>query len=246
MNYRLAILTHGNMGPLFETMRSFREFVRPAPAETMVFYDGPLPFRGTVDDDDLMHLYQTMNRVTGVEIDAFSASGHDRGIGFCAATGQLWRNAMREDEVAIDYVFWLEHDFRFIRHVDLHDLAYVLAGENKIAQVALVRNACNPTEEAAGGLIESRPEAYERRELIIGVDGGENIVHPYLVHRAYFTTNPSLMRRRFMLHNPWPGHPRRCEGKFGIELEQRGWQFAHWGEGEVYVEHFGERNGHGY
>ena len=40
MRYRLVVLTHGLCEPLAETMTSFREHVRPAPAEVSVHYDG--------------------------------------------------------------------------------------------------------------------------------------------------------------------------------------------------------------
>lgn len=155
--------------------------------------------------------------------------------GFCGATRRLWQRAAGMD---VDYVFWLEHDFRFTRTVDLGVMADLLE-DPEIAQVTLLRQAVNKTERKAGGIVEANPEAFTDM-------GG------WLEHTRYFSTNPSLMRRDFMQQHTF-GDDRhrlpqdiRCEGLFGMALIEQGYRFAVMGEGEPWVEHVGWRDGTGY
>jgi hypothetical protein len=105
--------------------------------------------------------------------------------------------------------------------------------------MALVRDAVNADERRAGGLIKSRPGQFQPQE-------GS---HPWLRHRSYFTTNPSLMRTSFMRDDPFldDGEP-YCEGRYGIHLLTRGYTFGAWGSGEEWVAHMGvrDRTGKGY
>lgn len=168
---------------------------------------------------------------------------HDRPPlkGFCHQTRTLWADAIRvAGEMDAEYVFWLEHDFHVTRPVDLRQLAAVLDADHGIAQMALVRNAVNATELAAGGLVASRPGEFTD-------EGG------WLSHRSYFTTNPSLMRTAFMAEHPFgtAGGKRlpqdiRCEGEYGIALREAGFRFGVWGGGEEWVRHVGHRDGRGY
>lgn len=230
-DYRLAVLTHGRMTTLDTALASFYENVTPAPSQVCVYADGVIPSRRRD------WLAQRGSRV-GAELRAGPAQQ-----GFCAATGQLWQWASAPD---VPYVFWLEHDFVFLRPVDVRELAVVLDADHLLAQVALVRGPVSPEERAAGGLIESRPGEFE--EMCGVYDGGfVQPTDPWLRHRSFFTTNPSLMRREFMASNPWPtdGEP-LCEGHYGIDLVQRGYKFAYWGGGEQWVDHVGRRTGFGY
>lgn len=150
--------------------------------------------------------------------------------GFCVASGRAWDAAITE---GVNYVFWLEHDFIFQRHVDLRTLAEKLEADTQLAQMSLMRTASSVDEMNAGGLYELRKGEYEER-------GG------WLEHRSYFTTTPSLMRRQFMVENRWPTYPSGCEGRFGIDLLARGYTFGVWGDGQPWVEHIGQRTGFGY
>jgi hypothetical protein len=50
-----------------------------------------------------------------------------------------------------------------------------------------------------------------------------------------------------MLENPWPADvAAECEGRFGFELVERGYEFGYWGNGERWVDHIGVRTGKGY
>lgn len=229
MNYRLAILTHGTDGQLDRTLPSFFEYVYPHPSEIVVYHDGGmLPLRRGWE-------------ITGYTFEAMRLPGGPP-KGFCAATRQLWKAAA---EPGPSLVFWLEHDFEFFRTVDLRDAATVLADNPQIAQIALMRDAVNAEEKAAGGLWELRREQYEFR--FTKDDPALRVPWvPWMEHSAYFTTTPSLMLRSFMEANPWPTYGSECEGRFGIDLRSRGFSFGVMGQGEPWVRHVGVRSGFGY
>ena len=157
----------------------------------------------------------------------------DPGDGFCVATHALWDKAILAGN---DYVFWLEHDFVILRPVDLNQLAAVLNSDPRLSQVALMRDAVSEPEKKAGGLFESRQGAtrWDREEW------------GYTQTDYVLTTNPSLMRTQFMAANPWPDYPAECEGRFGIDLRERGFVAGVWGDGSPWVRHIGIRDGHGY
>jgi hypothetical protein len=217
-DYRLAVLTHGRMETLSETLDSFFMNVSPSPTQVCVYADGVTP-----------NLRAELVRARPwLDLRAGPARQ-----GFCAATGQLWKWA---SESGPDYVLWLEHDHVIERPVDLVAVAKQLDADRMLAQIALMRNAVSAEEIAAGGLFELRRGA----ELWDRQDWG-------YVHRDYFTTNVSLMRRSFMAENLWEtsGQP-LCEGRFGIDLVQRGYRFGVLGDGTPWTKHVGVRTGIGY
>jgi hypothetical protein len=227
IDYTLAVLTHGQGIPLGHTLMSLLDKVRPKPTRTLVYRDGPV------------------GRMPNVELPAeVDMSAEQRG--FCRSTQHLWQWASRADT---EFVFWLEHDFRFLRPVDLTDLAVPLLGDPMLAQMQLMRNAVSVEEIAAGGLYEMRRADYERVAAVVDTPGafGSDSVRTWLRHRSYFTTNPSLMRTAWMAENPWPDDDEpHCEGRFSIDLVQRGFSYGVWGSGEAWVEHIGHRTGFGY
>ena len=251
LRYRLVVLTHGRCEPLAETMQSFHEYVTPEPADVVVHYDGvgPSEFsfgKGGEPDERTAHFLKTWRKLLG--IDGFQLSGLAGQQGFCSATRSAWAaGAAEEVGQPIDYIFYLEHDFRFLRGVDLTELAIVLEGEQELAQIALARDATADERSRGGDTIFGHPrDLFEEREFIDLRTGEIAARKPYLVHSVYFSTNPSLMRRRFMIENPWPDYPQFCEGRFGIDLIARDYSFAIWGDGEPWVSHIGKREGHGY
>lgn len=221
-SYRLAVLTHDRMSTLDESLASFTANVTPQPEETFVYADG---------------VWESLRREWAVRHRGrylFRAGAVQRG--FCAATAALWEWAT---EPGADYVFWLEHDFVFTRPVDLEPLASLLNIDRRLAQVSLCRGPANAIESAAGGLVESRPGEFEPRDTADRLR--------WLQHRSYFTTNPSLMRRDFMVENPFvDDREPNCEGRYGVDLVSRGFSFGLWGAGEPWCDHIGIRNGLGY
>lgn len=216
--YVLAMLSHGypHSATAEETLRSFSEHVDRPPEFAVYYHDGP------------GHAFAARE---ASEYEAISGGAQN---GFCVATRALWMHAARAAiDRAVPYVFWLEHDFRFLRPFRIRDLALILR-DASIAQAALVRGPVSREEQAAGSVLARHGDRH------VVQDG-------HVEHDYYFTTNPSLMRTAFMRENPWTLEDRECEGKFGIRLREQGYRFAVLGDGaEEYVEHIGIRNGFGY
>lgn len=234
MRYRLVVLTHGTDGRfLEESLDSFFEHVRPDPVEVYLHGDGEAAQERCYD--------LATKRLRGMGDDVVLGGTHEQ-KGFCGSCGEVWDEATAPD---VDFVFWLEHDFLFTRQVDLVPIGNVLEGCPELAQMAFMRGPANADEHAAGGLYNRYRDRYSLRHGWPYVPGAES-GYPFLRHRVYFTTNPSLMRREFMETNPWPDDPRECEGRFGLRLIANGYKFGVWGEGEQWVNHIGVRTGHGY
>jgi hypothetical protein len=234
MNYRMAVLTHGGNGTPAEAIDSFLMKLTHWPTDILIYGDGP-EAGGPVQ--------RAYRLATDHELPALTYVG-DKQVGFCDATAILWNLASQtpraSDPLKLpDHVLWVEHDFRLRRMLDPQPLAAVLAhhalyGDAQVCQMSLMRNAVNDIEKAAGGLYESRPGHYQ--------DEGR-----WLSHRAYFTTNPAMMTVEFMLREHFPGDGgRACEGRFSIDLFERGYRAGVWGDGSPWVEHVGHRNGFGY
>jgi hypothetical protein len=227
LDYTLAVLTHGPGRTIYQVLASFQDKVTPRPSRIAVHCDGPrqAPVRA---------------------LDLLAEQSFDsEQRGFCRATGRLWKWA---SDGETEFVFWLEHDFVFLRPVDLEPLAATLRADPTVAQMQLMRTPVAQAEIAAGGLFEMRRDDYTPRMWvpeppITNVPGDVCI---WQSHRSYFTTNPSLMRSEFMALNPWPDDDAgQCEGRFSIDLVKRGFSFGVWGSGEPWVQHIGRRDGSG-
>lgn len=217
MRYALAVLTHddGSEGEtLAATLRSFDQHVTPPPVERLLVQDGPCP-------------------LPPARPYPWTCLTLDRQYGFCQATAMLWY--MAAHGTGYDYVFWLEHDFSFKRHVDLTGLAVALDENDYVAQISLVRDSVNEEERGNGGVIGNHRARGDHF-----VDRGR-----WLEHTAYWTTTPNLTTRAFLAAHELPPGP-ECEGKMGAELRAQAFTFGAWGNGEPWVEHTGRRTGKGY
>ena len=167
------------------------------------------------------------------EFPSFTVIGGPERRGFGGAIQSAWSFCR---VLPGQYVFHLEDDFSLEREVDLTAMREVLDSHPYLVQLALLRQAVNESERAAGGVIEQHPDEYERKSW----DG-----HAWLEHQLFFTTNPSLYRVS-LCGRGWPDGS-RSEGIFGVQLfaEQPKFRCGFWGEG-VSVRHFGERQGVGY
>lgn len=158
--------------------------------------------------------------------------------GFAGAIRSAWSTLLELSSAP--FVFHLEDDFTFRRVVPLTELAALLVHAPELAQVALRRQAWNPIELAAGGVVEVAPEDFE--ELADPITGAA-----YLRHRRFFTTNPSLYRRELM-ERGWPAGA-ESEGRFSAELFRDGLACAYFGarDSGEWVTHIGHaRAGTGY
>lgn len=165
----------------------------------------------------------------------FTVIGGQQRRGFGGAIRAAWEYVK---PLEAEHVFHLEDDFVIARDVDLRAMIDTLAEKSYLVQLALLRNAVNAQERAAGGVIQQHPESY------ISARWRE---HAWREHRRFFTTNPSLYRRSLMFRE-WPDG-RESEGRFGIALfaENPETRCAFWGAEGEWCEHIGhERVGNGY
>jgi hypothetical protein len=164
----------------------------------------------------------------------FEVIGRSQRLGFGGAIQNAWRHLR---SLQPQFVFHLEDDFLLRRPVDLEAMTRALHCEPHLVQMALLRQAVNDAEKAAGGVVEQNPDAYTTVTREFGT---------WREHRRFFTTNPSLYRGS-LCRRPWPDGD-HSEGRFGWDLfaEDPDAKCAFWGEGE-WVEHIGDvRAGTGY
>ncbi len=220
----LLVMTDGRDDTLHETLASFAANV-----------SGPISERWIHDDTgDWRHAAELAERYP--EFDVIETEGRS---GFGGAIRNAWETLDRLSVAR--FVFHLEDDFTFTRPADLGDLADVLDLYPHLAQIAYRRQAWNDAERAAGGVIEQHPEDYtEQRAGALG---------PWLEHRRFFTTNPSLYRAE-LRQRRWP-QGAESEGRFGVSLfaDNPATRCAFWGArtDPPAVHHIGaERVGTGY
>jgi hypothetical protein len=151
--------------------------------------------------------------------------------GFGGAIRHAWNHVRNLRE---PFVFHLEDDFTFNRRVDVDDMAFMLAGQPHLVQLALRRQPWNDAELAAGGIIEQHPADYLQ---VMDMRG-----RYWLEHRRFFTTNPSIYRRS-LTRRAWPDGE-NSEGRFTHELlADPNLRFALWGRRDdtPWVEHIGHQ-----
>ena len=215
MRYGLLLVTHGSAPHMDAVLESAFRFLYPLPDVLLAVVDGPDSRAPTVEYLGPWHVVQ-----------------HGAREGFCEACYTGWSLARRQiAEDRLDFVFWLENDFRLLRPVPITDMAEALDEHRHVAQMALMRQAVNAREVEAGGVAESRPGAFHSRA-------------GWMEHLEFWTTNPSLIPARTFDAFDWPTAP-QCEGLFGLRAKQQGASFGYWGGGEQWVEHLGHRDGTG-
>lgn len=203
------------------------------------FLDGPISGRFIHDDSGDPDNGEKLRRVFP-EWTVVQTAGRS---GFGGAIRSAW--SMLRAASSSPYIFHLEDDFTFRRIVPLLELARVLQARPHLAQLALRRQPWNAEELAAGGIVEQHPEDYVDKH-----GTGELAGFQWLEHRRFFTTNPSLYRRKLITEHEWPdGHD--SEGRFGFQLRDADpfVAFGYWGarDSGEWVHHIGTaRKGTGY
>ena len=165
-----------------------------------------------------------------------SAAGVRQGFAGAVRTG--WE-ALRECSDA-DYVFHLEDDFLFKRPVVLSEMIGILRQRPSLAQVSLMRQAWNPSEIEAGGVIAQDPDAF--------VPHLDQEDREWLEQTLYFTTNPSLYSLALIHRFTWP-EGGQSEGVFSFKMREAGYKFGVMGtrDDAPWVDHIGaNRHGGGY
>ncbi len=165
--------------------------------------------------------------------------GEGRRRGFGGAYRYAYDWLIANDDAP--WIWSTEDDFVHTRPVDLDGMIDVMERRPRLTQMALRRQPWNPTEVAAGGVVEANPRAFSECSDLHG--------HTWLEHRVFHTTNPSLVPRRVLTEHRWPTVP-HSEGVFAAELfADPTAHAAYWGakDSGEWVQHIGtERTGHGY
>lgn len=149
------------------------------------------------------------------DLTTITVDDHDHQLGMAGAVRHGWTQAL---DAGASYVLHVEEDFRFLEPVFLGDLVYVLDRDSTLAQVVLKRQAWNDLEQAAGGIVEADPSAYEERAAM-----GRNL--RWTAHRKIFSLNPCLIPRH-VLELGWPDGN---EAEFTQRCLDAGFQFAFYG-----------------
>lgn len=157
-----------------------------------------------------------------------------RSQGYVRATRSAQLHAIASGQ---PYVWWLEDDFIFPGPVDLDAIRETLNAHPELAQLVLKRQPWYPEELEADDMLAWRPEGTFRQR-----DG-------YIEHRAFWSTNPMLVRREFLASHDWPDAP-GSERRFGQTIFRKPGVYAGMvgklGDGPRCI-HIGEvRAGHGY
>ena len=224
MSVTVLVMTDGRTGYLADAITSLEERVT-GPITRRILHDD------TGDPRHRQHLARTYP-----QWDVIGTPGRS---GFGGAYRHAYDWIVSHD--TNPWLFSAEDDFEYVRDVDLDAMAYVLDRRPNLTQMALRRQAWNHQERAAGGVVEANPRAYTECSDMRG--------HIWLEHRAFHTTNPSLVPRRILLEHRWPTVP-HSEGVFAACLfADPKKHAAYWGarDSGPWVTHIGdERVGRGY
>lgn len=215
--YRLIVITHGGD----ETTPMLRDTL--AAFEEMVT---PEPVESVLIEDGI--------RKERFEWDGLRFTIGDS-VGFCEMMRLGWAVAAAP---GVDYIYWLEHDFLHLKPVHLGDLALVLQ-DPLIAQVSLMRQPVNESEGI--GIANERRQEFVSHLLTLPKQKRSL----WMEQAIYWTTNPSLFRSELARKVELPKGP-ECEGHLTALLREKGYSFGVWGDGESWIQHVGERTGHGY
>lgn len=221
-NFALLVFTDGRFDCLNRTLDSFEQKMGFGQFDQMVMID---------DSADPQYREKL---VEVFEPKGFRVVSERRRRGFAGAVQAGWN----EVKPWVDYIFHLEDDFVLEQELDVNELAELMEREPYITQVALLRQAWNEEEKAAGGIIQANPDDFH--QLC-------NESHDWIEHRKFWTTNPSLYPR-WLVRRGWP-QGQHSEGRFGVDLfsQDPNRVSAFWGDGESWVTHIGEeRVGTGY
>lgn len=105
-------------------------------------------------------------------------------------------------------VFFCEDDMIVNRPVDVAAMLSVLNANTDLAELVLKRQAWNPAEIEAGGVIEQHPDWYE---------DAETYGHAWVRHSAYWSNNTCLIAP-WVLDVGWPDLASNSEGAFTFAL----------------------------
>jgi hypothetical protein len=226
VKYLLTMMTDGRRDCLLQAIDAFERMVTPKASAAYIHIDGmhmPPPM-----------LYDELQ---------WQVTTDPEPVGFCHSQANVWRAAASSK---FDWVFHLEDDFVIQRPVDLTQFAAVLDAEPQCAQMILYRNAV-VHEIPHGGYLNQFRDSYTPRATWIDHGDGVSRLYPWFETQRNWATNPALFRSQFCRDHRWPTDP-NCEGLLSFQVRETHPEttFGIWGNGEVWAEHIGKRQGFGY
>jgi hypothetical protein len=162
------------------------------------------------------------------EVEGFVTVKNSQRLGLAKAIQTAWDHL----DPATDYVFHLEDDFIFPQPVDVEHMIALLKDtfdEDKLAQMALMRQPWSPEEHAAGSIYNMHPESY-------------TIHDEYFSHSRLFTFNPCVYPMEVTAYGAG------LESEVTERLLADGWRFAYYGHPDDPPKtlHIGVRRSQGY
>lgn len=188
------------------------DYLRHAVASGFSMLKGPITEFWMHDDSG----DETHRDYLRTEYPTFTHIGSGPRRGFGGAYNHVW--ATLKSQSRAKYIFNLEDDFIFNREIPLLDIIQKLEEHPHLYQLALRRQAWSSEEIQAGGIIERWPTQFHQQ------DG-------WILHKLFFTTNPSLYRKSLVDERDYPV-VKDAEGHFflGIVNSDPDAQFGYWGE----------------
>ena len=118
-------------------------------------------------------------------------SSYNAGFAGSVKSARTWLSVSDKNP----YIFWTEDDFLYTTPTDLNALVDVVSAQPYLVQMTLKRQPWNEEEKAVGGYVEQRPDTYTEMS---------DERHTWLEHRNFFSTNPSVIPRWFVVNTEWP------------------------------------------
>jgi hypothetical protein len=214
MKVCVIIINDGRNDYLQRTLESF--------CDNVIFPEGCDVYKLLIDDVPAARTGTQLQRlIYFYKIDKCILN--DENTGISATVQKAWENVPED----CDYIWHQENDFIFTDKVYIEKFAAVLESPI-IYQVACLRQAWSEHEKQYGGIYQSAPNLFK--------DARFNDLD-IVIHKEYFTHNPSLYRRDVIAQIP-----NYTEYSFKEYLmRKRAGYFAYWGKltDKNLVEHIG-------
>lgn len=200
-----------------------RQYIEQTIESASTMLDGPITERWIHDDSGDEGNRQWLQE----QFPTFTHIGQGPRKGFGGAYSFAWKTLSTQSEAT--FIFNLEDDFTFNRPIPLEAMAKILDENPHVYQMALKRQPWNDEERRAGGIIERWPDQFHQQ------DG-------FIIHRLFFTTNPSLYRKSLIDTWTYPD-VKDAEGHFTLNItgSDPNAVFGYWGNktDSPWVEHLG-------
>jgi hypothetical protein len=217
MKITLLVFTDGRLEYLARAIASLKENVLCNFSALRIVNDEPKAAE---------HLTQTYSPL------GFEVVSNPSRIGFCGSIQRAWDSLPEGTE----WVFHCEDDFVYNEPIPVMDMIKVLQEHPYLAQMALLRQAVNSEEKAAGGILQAHPGWWTEKQW-----GW----FKWLEYNVCMTTNPSVYPVKVTRY-PY-GNAGDGEGAISKLLREEGYLYGYWDglDQTPKVTHIGEHRSQG-